>query len=507
MSESPLTKEIDQLLRDLLDGEWDEFKQRRLDEILRQSRSARVQYRQTMQIDAMLDPMQQGVDLSSAVAGSADTRSFRFSMSLRWAMAALLAIGATMWMISRTGPSPVVPVVHAEPDAVISRLLDVEWAKGASILAVGSDPGEQWIKVTSGIIQIDFRDGARLVVKGPARFRVESSSACRVDLGRLTVLAEGDASGFTIEAKRARVIDLGTEFGVVVLESGAMKVSVLDGQVEVATVATKNRPSAKQVLIAQEAAEVRSDSTIQKIEFDAASFEPIRAKTLWRQQLIRLQLDCGNRSGTYRGIESPAHATGDMHSHESYWHLVVADQSGRIQLADGQISPQAITIDCGVGRPVIDWSSELDQMRRGIERTHGVFATPLGQDNINAVNRNVGLRLKGLPRGRYRVYVVARPALHNPNWGNYLVNKAASVSIGIHLDRHGIEAKALTPLTDPNAGAWVDGQTHTVVELNIAGPDEFLSVIASRDRKTSPQTSGGRSVIQAVQIIQLPAKP
>ena len=68
-------------------------------------------------------------------------------------------------------------------------------------------------------------------------------------------------------------------------------------------------------------------------------------------------------------------------------------------------------------------------------------------------------------------------------WGNYLVEKAHVAAVGPNLT--GIDTPPLTmaPLDDPNAEKWVAGQTHVVADVDVSGPDQFLTIITSKDRE------------------------
>lgn len=61
----------------------------------------------------------------------------------------------------------------------------------------------------------------------------------------------------------------------------------------------------------------------------------------------------------------------------------------------------------------------------------------------------------------------------------------------------------MAPLDDPNAEKWIAGQTHVVADVDVSGPDQYLTIITSKDRENSPTPAGGRAVILGVQILQI----
>jgi hypothetical protein len=289
---------------DLLDGEWNAVKQERLDELLRGDATARAQYREMMAMHAMLDaefsgslnlnddgiaaanqsslpPLVQVVDgkAASDFPKPANIRANRWLSSLGWITAAVVAASVGAWTFFPNGEhrGDRQPVVGSEPGetsrpedgsapedtaiAVVTRVIRPQWAKGAGAVRPGQSLGKQWIKLETGIVQIEFRSGARVTLEGPAQLRLDSEADCFVQAGKLTVLAPPSAANFTVKSSASDVIDLGTEFGMIVNESGELDVHVLDGEVEVAVKESEDRSAARQKLVEQQAATVRRGRT------------------------------------------------------------------------------------------------------------------------------------------------------------------------------------------------------------------------------------------------------
>ena len=162
----------------------------------------------------------------------------------------------------------------------------------------------------------------------------------------------------------------------------------------------------------------------------------------------------------------------------------------------------------GHGKKDVDWNAKVGTVTGPQGHTRGVFDTALGRDAINPPSNPasgfVGLRLRGLPIGKYRVYVLGRLTLDHLNWGNYLVEKAHVAAIGLDLTSINAPLLAMAPLDDPDARQWVVGQTHVVTDVEVSGPDQYLTIITSKDNEHSPTPAGGRAVILGVQILQVP---
>jgi len=519
--------QLEQLLLELLDGDLDATQREQLDALLLDDPAARERYRELMAMHAMLDaefsgsPTMDGEESLPSSPPTTNNKSMRYLTSLGWLTAGVLAASVVVLafvLISGNrndriadGDSKQTPTEGAEPQkkalAVVTRVIDPEWMEDAEPVRPGQSLEKEGIKIASGIVQIEFANSACVTLEGPAQLRLDSVSECYVPSGKLTVFAPPAAANFTVRTPLSDVIDLGTEFGMVVEESGETDVHVLSGEVEVAIKESPNATGPRQKLSEAEAVIVRrGQKKLKSVPFNEETFEPIRAATLQRNQPLKIQFDCGNRSGVYKGTQSPAHATGEMNPHETNWNLVVGDQAGGFMLADGSVSSHRIEVDLGHGKKEIDWEADIDTRTGPQGVTHGVFDTALGRDAINPPpgSGNIGLRLRGLPKGKYRVYVIGRTSLDHANWGNYLVEKThtATVDLG-DITLSASPPLVMAPLKDRNAKKWVTGQTHIVTDVEVSDPDEYVTIITSYDRNNSPTPQGGRSVILGVQIVQV----
>lgn len=115
--------------------------------------------------------------------------------------------------------------------ALLTRLVDVEWASNQSPLEIGDalEPGQ--LAIDSGYAQIEFFCGATVVLEGPAVLDLKTSTLARVLNGRLRAQVPPAARGFSLEVNDMKVVDLGTEFGLAVTPEGS-DVQVFDGEVE-----------------------------------------------------------------------------------------------------------------------------------------------------------------------------------------------------------------------------------------------------------------------------------
>lgn len=132
---------------------------------------------------------------------------------------------------------------------------DCRWMKGhvgpapAAHLAVG-----RTLELASGLIEITFDHGARVVVEGPATLGVTSADGMSMDLGQLRARVPARAVGFQVTTPTVKITDLGTEFGLRVDRGGQTEVHVFDGQIQAELVADGQKASKPLKLTANQAA-------------------------------------------------------------------------------------------------------------------------------------------------------------------------------------------------------------------------------------------------------------
>lgn len=522
-ADKELREQLIPLLDALIDGKISADDHARLEALLDEQAEARELYSQYLEHDFGISQLQLSESQPNAVEElmhqtTQRTSESRLRLILTGALvatAACLVVGLlfyTLWTPASPSPGELPgPIVDHPPAAdstiaKVMRLIDVEWSDSKDTLALGDSLDAQWIRLESGILQLELSSGAVLSLEGPAALRIDSETECFVQHGKVVVLGPPDLAEFTVTSPGSRVVDLGTEFAVVVGATGNTDVHVLDGEVEVSLVDNRDKPLKNKRLLESEAASLLpSDQQIRTLQFDSQPFEPMRSNNLARSQPLRLQFDCGMHAGAYEGVQSPAHADGVFYQHEKYWNPIVGDQKGRFLAADGTLVPFEIEIDFGQRvkhQKTVSWD-EPPITRGSSGKSHGVFDTALGQDGVRGGN-TIGMRIRGLPKGTYKIYLMGRSALVHPKWGNALTDKAYVNSIGA--SESAPTQIPIDPLDDPDASKWVQGQTHAVTKLVVDGPDEYVILIVSKDRAGSPVPVGGGAKILGVQIVQLGAK-
>ena len=138
------------------------------------------------------------------------------------AMCVLIAIvGLSFAPRSMTGP-------HSGP-VIVATVVSATGVKGMREHTVLAGQSQQ---LSAGTVELITTRKARLVLEAPARFHFESAQRLCLVCGRLTAEIPPSAIGFTVLTPTCEVVDLGTEFGVDVRDTGLAEVHVFRGEVE-----------------------------------------------------------------------------------------------------------------------------------------------------------------------------------------------------------------------------------------------------------------------------------
>ena len=131
-------------------------------------------------------------------------------------------------------PTQVVPARVAV--AEITNMHQCKWDSNidravAPTLGTKLYPGKE-LQLEAGLVELTYRKGTKLLLQGPARFKIKDNNSGFLNSGMLTADVPLPAHGFTIQTPVATVVDLGTEFGVSV-DDGTSEVQVFKGKIEV----------------------------------------------------------------------------------------------------------------------------------------------------------------------------------------------------------------------------------------------------------------------------------
>lgn len=160
------------------------------------------------------------------------------------AAAACVAIGSVLYVRESSQTQPAGPPTVA----TVIKANACKWGGSTLPTAEGSRVVAGTLELMEGLATLKFDSGAEVVLEAPATLEIIDAMNCRLKRGTLVADVPHEAIGFTVDTKDAKVVDLGTRFGVSADEDGKYLVHVIEGLVEVGH---KGEPGMKRVLAEQ----------------------------------------------------------------------------------------------------------------------------------------------------------------------------------------------------------------------------------------------------------------
>jgi hypothetical protein len=280
--------ELRELLPRLCDDQLTPDDRPRLNQILDQHAAARAYYLKYMAVHSSLAAMAGSASAADAqltvermtlarFAGqtsdrlltSCDLEPARSEFFSRWQQAAfwmagvsaLVLIAFGVWSLRpheqqsiSTNSVALVTTIDVESEPAISGPMVAEvtyvsgiadWQNPNGSFAVASRVrAGQILSLVRGQVELTYGTGAKLLLTGPSEFLVRPTGG-KLRRGELVARVPEAGHGFTIETPHGKVIDLGTEFGVVVDDFGVSQVSVFEGKVETLPTGTTGKAKDK----------------------------------------------------------------------------------------------------------------------------------------------------------------------------------------------------------------------------------------------------------------------
>jgi hypothetical protein len=255
------SREFDQTLSALCDGAGTAEQVEELAAVLRENPAARDAYLVSVELHARLaseselfaslgstsslrmtqtlsidDPR---IDAATVQPATARLGLWQRQMTGRHWIAPLGAIAAAVilgvglwWFLALHGPQRTLVVNPVQAGGVRVRVLDVQGAD-SSHWQTGQVATVDGMDLESGSIRFRVeRSGVEVSVSGPASLKLADPMHLKLRRGQVTADAAAAQKGFAIETDSARVVDLGTKFGVVASADGNTDVVVFEGEVE-----------------------------------------------------------------------------------------------------------------------------------------------------------------------------------------------------------------------------------------------------------------------------------
>ena len=205
-------------------------------------------------------------------------------------LGSMIYVSGPEHIAKRSSPVPTAIDPRLEIVGQISGMFDVKWEEGSRTKDQGSTSAHHSTEVinqkapvalgdkftlTSGLLEITYDTGAKVLLQGPITYEVDSRTGGFLSIGKLTAKLEKKGDGrdgkkldsnpqslisdpalstihdplFTIKTPTATVTDLGTEFGVEVDMRGCTTSHVFRGKVELRV--TGDKGSQKPILLGE----------------------------------------------------------------------------------------------------------------------------------------------------------------------------------------------------------------------------------------------------------------
>lgn len=247
-----VSSDFESLLNLLCDGNIEPAQRDRLEQLLQDNPSLLKVYVDHMGVETGLtwryrtgkseSSNRQTVD-SEHSAGATWLPGTGLYINKRWMGILALAVGllfilaSTHWFTndSLNNQAASQPASSELPQllATLRESSAVVWSNGDSAVDVGGRIGPGALRVEDGEAELVFDSGAKLRIGGPAELELESPLLARLIKGRVAAHMPTTATGFELQTPTSKLVDQGTEFGVLVEDSGATQVHVFRGQVDV----------------------------------------------------------------------------------------------------------------------------------------------------------------------------------------------------------------------------------------------------------------------------------
>lgn len=171
-----------------------------------------------------------------------------------------------------TQVAPPVETRPAETFASVSDSVAAVWARITKPIGPGGRLPAGRLNLIEGAVELTFDDGAQVVLEAPVEVELVSASRLWLQRGKMVAKVPEEAIGFTVSTAAGSIVDLGTEFGVGVTDTGDTQVQVMQGVVALAAKSSgENVP--RLTLTEGQARYIQAEgSQISKLEFDEQAY-------------------------------------------------------------------------------------------------------------------------------------------------------------------------------------------------------------------------------------------
>ncbi|MGY8766851.1 MAG: LamG-like jellyroll fold domain-containing protein [Pirellulales bacterium] len=345
---------------------------------------------------------------------------------------------------------PVVPLTNTtvtqkeEPTddgvAVLTKAVDAVWNSENSP-AVGVSISPQDIRLSSGLVQLEFYNGANVIIEGPAHLELVDSETAICHFGKVRARVPQHAQGFTILSPGVELVDLGTEFGMDVSQDGNTSVHVFEGKVELYDLDSDRDMNSRRELLVGDAVEIAMAGDTRSIDVEESTFvsviklDEMELKSQqhrflrWKEQSDRIAND--ERAIAYYSFQTESTTS----------RVLVNQTSENFNHLDGTIVGSSWAEGRWPGKQSLEFKRPSDRVRVHIP---GEF---------ESLTFAAWVRVDGLDRKFNTLILTDEFDPGEPHWQ---INREGQLILGVnHPDQKGHDYISPTIINLQNLGQWI----------------------------------------------------
>ena len=223
-------QELNNLLAKMTETGLNEAEKAQLADIIKTDSEARREYLEYCQIHAMLS--ENFGSLTHLQQDKAKPAKPKRLISLLLTLAAAIAFSfIVIYLSDNQGAAEAAPW-RGERIALIEKSVSGEFQYGnnGQALKQGDYLHQGKYVLIDGIIELQYDNKAKVIIEGPAEFQLKTAKLIYLAKGKLSANIPPEAKGFSVDLKNNKVVDLGTQFSVIVNDNES-EVHVFEGKV------------------------------------------------------------------------------------------------------------------------------------------------------------------------------------------------------------------------------------------------------------------------------------
>lgn len=165
---------------------------------------------------------------------------------------------------------------YSQEVAMLTDSMNAKWVNVEDSMDIGTrlSTGSDELYLKKGLVGLLFDNNAKVIVEGPAKFKLLAEDRIGLRYGKVYAVVPQQAVGFSVYTENAKVIDLGTEFGVEVNSRGDTYLNVVKGKTQLTQLIAGEKSDIPSMVVREEMAKMVSGSTyaVSNICYDASRF-------------------------------------------------------------------------------------------------------------------------------------------------------------------------------------------------------------------------------------------